>query len=140
MDIPASIIERLGISRGAILHSDIFEDIDHGKFFVIVGVSEDRVAGYFFINSKIHPAIQSKPEQLAMQCHMKRSDYPFLRYDSFLSAVNVVEIACERLASTMKSGHTTIVGQMRDEHMNHLLETCRNSRLFSRKVKEKYFK
>ena len=42
------------IKRGAILHSYMFRNIDHGKFFVVVGVSEDKVAGFFFINSQIN--------------------------------------------------------------------------------------
>ena len=92
MDIPAEILAENGIKRGVILHSNIFDDIGHGKFFVVVGVTKDYIAGYFFINSNIHKYIQSKPEQLDMQYIMKHNDYDFLRYDSFLSAVKVNEI------------------------------------------------
>lgn len=38
MDIPIDILAKSGIQRGTILHSTLFEYIDHGKFFVIVGV------------------------------------------------------------------------------------------------------
>lgn len=40
MDIPSALIE-IQIARGTILHSTMFQNIDHGKFFVIVGVSKD---------------------------------------------------------------------------------------------------
>ena len=50
MDLPLELAENL-IERGVILHSDIFPDIDRGKFFVVIGVDEDFVAGFFFINS-----------------------------------------------------------------------------------------
>lgn len=139
MELPLELLSSLGIKRGVILHSDIFECIDHGKFFVVIGITKDCIAGYFFVNSNIHKSIESKPEQLAMQCVMKSADYKFLRYDSFLSAVKVNEIPCARLAETMRDGRTTIVGEMREEHLSHLLETARNSRLFSKKVKEMYF-
>lgn len=82
MELPANLIES-SITRGTILHSTIFEEIDHGKYFVIIGVSEEQIAGFFFINSNIHPSLESKPEQFSMQYPMKKADYPFLRYDSF---------------------------------------------------------
>ncbi len=66
MELPVQLIQR-GIERGSILLSDSFEDIDHAKFFAIVGVYEDRIAGFFFINSRIHPIVQAKPEQFIMQ-------------------------------------------------------------------------
>lgn len=44
------------IKRGDILLSE-FDGIDHRKFFVVMGVSEDKICGFFFINSNIHPAI-----------------------------------------------------------------------------------
>ncbi len=139
MDIPIDILAKSGIQRGTILHSTLFEYIDHGKFFVIVGVTKNSVAGYFFVNSNINRYIQSKPEQLAMQCFLKHSDYKFLDYDSFLSAVKINEISCEKLAKSIIDGITKIVGVLRDEDMDNLLEKARNSKLFSKKEKEMYF-
>ena len=55
------------IKRGAILHSETFDFVGHGKFFVIMGVSHGEVAGFFFINSGINKWIQGKEEMLAMQ-------------------------------------------------------------------------
>ena len=77
----------------------MFEEIDHGKFFVIVGISGDCVAGFFFINSNIHPSLYRKPEQLALQYPMRQADYPFLRYDSFLCATNIITRKRSDLAS-----------------------------------------
>ena len=139
MDIPVGIIAENGIQRGTILHSTLFEYIDHGKFFVIVGITKDYVAGFFFVNSNIHKYIWSKSEQLAMQCILKHSDYDFLDYDSFLSAVKINEISCGKLAQSIKDGITKIVGMLKDEDMRLLLEKVRDSRLFSKKEKEMYF-
>lgn len=74
MELPQKLTESV-ICRGAILHSTQFDDIDHGKFFVVIGVSQDCVVGFFFINSNIHPALRNRPEQLAMQYPMRRKDY-----------------------------------------------------------------
>ena len=73
MDIPNSLIESK-IDRGVILHSTMFENIDHGKFFVIIGVNADYVAGFFFINSKINIHIEGKQEQLDMQYPLRKKE------------------------------------------------------------------
>ena len=131
MDIPTSLLEQR-IDRGAILHSTMFENIDHGKFFVIIGISPEFVAGFFFINSNINKYIESKPKQFAMQYPMRKADYGFLRYDSFLSATNIEKIPRARLADTIASGITTFVGTMKEQHIKELLEKARTSELFSK--------
>jgi hypothetical protein len=138
MKVPVDIICRYGIKRGTILHSTLFESIDHGKFFVVVGVTEEAIAGYFFVNSNINRYISKKSEMMDMQFIIKRSDYAFLRYDSFLSAVKINEISCTRLAESIADGETEIVGMLKEADMSNLLEHARKSRLFSKKEKEMY--
>ena len=53
MELLATIISDQ-LKRGCILHSAEFAQIDHGKFFAIIGEDGDNVVGAFFINSKIH--------------------------------------------------------------------------------------
>ena len=131
MDIPTALWENY-ITRGVILHSTMFENIDHGKFFVIIGVNDDYVAGFFFINSNVNIHLYNKPEQLAMQYPMKKADYEFLRYDSFLSATRIEKIKRNKLVETMAQKVTTVVGNMKKEHINELLEAARHSPLFSK--------
>ena len=59
MDLPVTLVDSL-VCRGQILHSDIFEDIDHAKFLVVIGVSDESIAGFFHINSKINRFINNK--------------------------------------------------------------------------------
>lgn len=138
MDLPKSLL-RHGIQRGSILLSDSFEDIDHAKFFAVVGVFEDCIAGFFFINSRIHPFVQSKPAHFAMQYLLRKKDYPFLRYDSFLSANELQTRSVNVLAESMGNGQTSIVGQLTDEDLAAVLDACRNSDLFSVNEKRQYF-
>lgn len=139
MDIPANLIE-MQISRGVILHSTIFKDIDHGKFFVIMGVSATHVAGFFFINSNIHPSLRDKPEQFAMQYPMRRTDYTFLRYDSFLCATYILRIKRSILVQSIQNGDTRILGNMRPNHIEELFERVKASKLFSKKDIRDFFK
>lgn len=138
MDLPDQLLQQ-SIDRGSILLSDCFEDIDHSKFFVIIGVYDGMTAGFFFINSRIHPIIMSKQEQLAMQCPLRKKDYDFLRYDSFLGANELMTRPVSTLIESMKNGHTCIVGRLTDEDLSAVLEACRNSDLFSAKQKRHFF-
>ena len=114
MDIPVSLIEG-SIGRGDILLSE-FNGIDHRKFFVVMGVSEEKVCGFFFINSNIHPAIFNKQEQLDLQYPLLHCDYEFLKYDSFLCASSVIERRLNDISEGIKNGTTSIIGKMKEEH------------------------
>ena len=65
MDLPESLLAS-SIRRGTIIHAEIFEQIGHGKFFVVMAVTEDSIVGFFFINSNINPILEDKPEQMNM--------------------------------------------------------------------------
>lgn len=138
MDLPEALLRR-GIQRGSILLSDSFKDIDHAKFFAVIGVYDDCIAGFFFINSRIHPIVESKPAHFAMQYLLRKNDYPFLRYDSFLGANELQTRPISLLTRSMQDGQTSIVGQLTEEDLTTVLEACRNSELFSPKEKRKYF-
>lgn len=138
MELPAQLLQQ-GICRGSILLSDSFEDIDHAKFFAVMGVYEDCIAGFFFINSRIHPILESKPEHFAMQYLLRRKDYPFLHYDSFLGANELQTRPISSLVKSIQTKQTIIVGQMNDADLNAVLDACRNCKLFSPKEKRQFF-
>lgn len=137
MDIPKKLIADT-IKRGTILHSYMFEDIDHGKFFVVIGVSEKFIAGFFFINSGVNIHLEGKQEQLDMQYPLRQSDYDFLRYNSFLSATQIQRISIEKLSASIKEKTTEIIGEMKQEHIDEVLAYARKSPLFSPKEIEMF--
>ena len=138
MELPQSLHERF-VQRGSILHSEIFDDIGHGKFFAVIGVSDHMIAGFFFVNSRIHPAIQKKPEQFAMQYLLRKKDYDFLKYDSFLSATEIIKLPVSRLAETIADGRTVYAGSLTEDDLTAILEACRTSDLFRPSDKRKFF-
>lgn len=91
MELPSELVKIL-VERGQILYSNIFANIDHPKFFVVVGVTEDEVAGFFYINSRINTNVNTKEEQLRLQFPISKDDYEFLSHDSYISATNVVTL------------------------------------------------
>lgn len=137
MDIPVSLIEG-SIDRGDILLSE-FDGIDHQKFFVVMGVSENKVCGFFFINSNIHPAIFNKQEQLNLQYPLLHRDYEFLKYDSFLCASSVIERKLSDISEGIKNGTTTIIGKMKEEHVTDVVEMVRASKVISERHKLLFF-
>ena len=138
MDLPLDLF-KLGVNRGSILLSDSFEDIDHAKFFAVIGISQDKLAGFFFINSRIHPIIMSKSRLLEMQFLLRKEDYKFLSYDSYLGANEVQVRTVDKIATSMQNGQTSIVGELTKDDLEKVLEACRNSDLFSEKEKSQFF-
>ena len=117
----------------------MFNDIDHGKFFVVIGVSKDFIVGFFFINTNIHKSLYNKQEQFSMQYPLKHSDYDFLRYDSFLCATNIITRDRHYIAESIKAGKTQYIGELNQGHLEEVLEMVRNSKLFSKMEKEAFF-
>lgn len=126
------------IGRGDILLSE-FDGIDHRKFFVVMGVSEEKVCGFFFINSNIHPAIFNKQEQLNLQYPLLHRDYAFLKYDFFLCASSVIERSLVDITEGISNQTTMVIGRLRDEHINDVVEMVRASKVISERHKRLYF-
>ena len=137
MELPVSLIGE-SVGRGDILLSE-FDGIDHRKFFVVMGVSEDKVCGFFFINSNIHPAIFNKQEQLNLQYPMMHRDYEFLKYDSFLNASSVTERKLSEISEGIKNGTTMVIGKMKEEHVTDVVEMVRASKVISDRHKRIFF-
>lgn len=138
MNLPPELIVTHYIKRGAILHSTMFDYIDHGKFFVIIGISKDTVAGFFFINSNIHHYIIGKESLLEMQFLLSPSDYTFLTHESFLSATNIIQRPLSVIAESIQKGDTVYIGELSEEHLSEVLRMARGSKLFSKKEKKQF--
>lgn len=137
MDIPVAAISD-SIQRGDILLSE-FDGIDHRKYFVVMGVSEDKICGFFFINSNIHPAIFNKQEQLNLQYPLLHCDYQFLKYDSFLCASSVIERRVSDISESIQNRTTQVIGHMKEEHIADVIEMVRASKVISERHKKLYF-
>lgn len=137
MELPVSLIES-SIGRGDILLSE-FDGIDHQKFFVVMGVSEDKVCGFFFINSNIHPAIFNKQEQLNLQYPLLHRDYAFLKYDSFLCASSVIERKLSDITEGIKNRTTMVIGKLKDEHVTDVVKMVCASKVISERHKRMFF-
>lgn len=137
MEIPENLIESV-IDRGDIILSET-SLASHDKFFVVIGVSEDRICGCFFINSNIHKYIVGKQALLDMQYPIKSCDYNFLSYTSFINCANLIEIERSKFAKKLSDGTAKVIGRLKDDDIDSILWACRDSKLFSKMEKDKYF-
>lgn len=138
MDIGASVAA-ISIKRGTVFHSTIFEQIDHGKFFVIIGENGNELVGFFFINSWVNEFIQRKPEMAKLQVALAQSDYGFLSHNSFLNCSSLITIDKVKLSRSIASGRTTIKGELSAADISRVLELVRGSKLYSRLERDTFF-
>lgn len=75
---------------------------------------------------------------LAMQYPMQKSDYGFLRYDSFLAAQELLKIPISKIESDMEKWQTIFKSLMKEEHVNEVLQMARHSKLFKPKDKKNF--
>jgi len=129
------------IKRGHIFHCYNIENVEHGKFFVVIGEDKDNYVGYFFINSNINPYINRKPELFEMQMPIKRSIYPsFLKYDSYISCHKISKIPKNKFSEQIGSGIMQYKEHLTKDDEERLLDALRNSDLYSNEVKNSFFK
>lgn len=127
------------IKRGDILHSFDIKGIGHGKFFVVLNIVDNKLVGFFFINSIVNRYIEDKPGILELQFIMRPIDYRFLKHDSFINGANIEELPLELLQEQLVNGVAEIVDRMKHEHLESLMQLCRKSPLFKPRQKKRYF-
>ena len=89
-------LDQAGLRELAIVPGAVFlgpwADIDHEKFLIIAGVSEDRIlVCTVMINSEINQYIQKRPRMLSCQVELKSDDYGFLSHDSYANCAQPIK-------------------------------------------------
>ena len=70
---------------------------------------------------------------------MLHRDYEFLKYDSFLCASSVIERRLNDISEGIRNRTTQIVGRMKEEHIQDVVEMVKASRVISERHKKLYF-
>lgn len=125
------------VKRGSILHGH-FDNIEHPKFFVVIGEDSDNLVGFFFVNSRIPISIMRDQEHFDMQMQIKKDSYGFLKYDSFICADKINAISKGKLEKDISKNMTQLKGVLTNEDLEMLLSASRNSKLFSDIEKETF--
>lgn len=78
----------LTLVPGSVFHGPM-DGVDHGKFYIIAGVSGDKLCVCsVVINSNINQFILKRPKLLALQVEISEEDYEFLNHKSYINCAN----------------------------------------------------
>lgn len=115
------------ISPGTIFHGPM-EGVNHDKFHVIAGVSENRILTCsVLINSRINPFIMRRQNLLNLQVIVRPSEYPFLSHDSFINCCSIFKTQMD----VFSSPNYKYVGVLTDEHLKTVQSNIINSGLLT---------
>lgn len=130
------------IKRGVILHR-WFDNTTPPKykFFVVIGEDEQRIVGFFFINTNLNSYIRRNSSFFEMQMSIHKDDYAFLSNNfSYISAHEIKTISKSVLQNEISNGITTVKGNLTKDDTELLIDAVRVSKLFSKIQKERFFK
>jgi hypothetical protein len=129
------------LCRGSIFHGDIFPDIDHGKYFAVVGEDGNNLIGAFFINSEVNTNVIRTQEQHDLQIPLTNTHYPFLSKDhSFLNCADLIRIEKKSLKAHIDARRVTYRATLEDGDIDYILKKLRSSDLYSKAEKDTFFK
>lgn len=139
MEIPQALIDKT-IQRGVILHCSQPDDVDHGKFIVIIGENEKEYVGYFFINSRVNFMFADKTGYMDSQFELKCECYDFLKYTSYLNCADMLQINKKDLLLNIKRKKNQIKGELTQEDLEDILALARESKALSKREKRTFLK
>ena len=117
-----------------------FEGIEHPKFFIVAGLSQDRVfLCSVYINSRIHPSIIQRQHLLELQVPLRKQNNSFLRYDSFANCSTPILMESEPLSEWVADNSCKVIGTVFKDDLNSIVGTLKNSGLLSEEEIELYF-
>ena len=127
------------LSKGNVFLGE-FSGIKHKKFFIIVGLSNDKLLlCSVYINSTIPAFIYNKQELLDLQVPIKGTKYDFLKYDSFVSCNTQLKYEFTDIKNWIDSGKCQYIGNIDNEDLNNITSTLIESGLLTQKEIELYF-
>lgn len=131
-------LETLLVDRGNFFHGT-FEFVEHGKFFVIIGINEDDEIGYFLINTNVNERVIRTHEERALQISISPSEYQFLDHISFINCARMLTMSKATLITLLQSAKVQYKDTLRDAHLADILQRLNASPLYSVREKQEFF-
>ncbi len=136
--LPKPIIQaarNTSIAPGVILHGPM-EGVDHGKFYIIAGMSGDKCCVCsVIINSEINQFILKRPKLLNRQLEILKKDYQFLKYDSFINCAQPLKSS----VTPFKESSFTYKDTLSDQDLSNVIEQIKLSGTLTEDEMDLYF-
>ena len=134
-----SNLQQAFLSKGDVFLGK-FEGIDHKKYFIISGLSQDKIfICTVFINSNIPDFIYKKQELLNLQVPIKGAKYDFLKHDSFVACNAQLKLNFSDFSAWIENKTCNYNGKLDMEDLNNIQMTLINSGLLTQNEIEIYF-
>ncbi|MFK7030682.1 hypothetical protein [Flavobacterium oreochromis] len=128
------------LNKGDVLLKD-FEEAQHKKFFIIAGKSDNKLfICSVFINSSIHPSLNTKPKLLSLQIPINKEDNDFLRYNSFANCAYPIISDIQEIASKYLSNECKVIGTVTKNDLIKIQQALISSDLLSDEEIDMFFK
>jgi len=138
-DSDKSKLFKMSLNPGDVFLKE-FEGIDHKKFFIVAGISQDRIfLCSIYINSRIHPSVMQRQHLLELQIPLKKQNNPFLKYDSFANCSTPIPMESESLSVWISDESCKVIGSIHKPDLKFIIESLKNSGLLSEEEMELYF-
>jgi hypothetical protein len=135
----AANLYQTSLTKGDVFLGE-FDGINHKKFFVIAGLSQDKIyICSVFINSNIPDFIFKKQELLNLQVPIKAVKYDFLQYDSFVSCNTHLKFNFSDIHRWIDNKKCRYIDKLDEEDLTNIKTTLINSGLLTQKEIELYF-
>lgn len=126
-------IKESGLNKRGVTPKD--GQADRVKMFVVVGVDEDYIYGGLLINSNPNKGEQAKNCAFLSEQHLiRRVDYEFLRYDSFIDCTQIKEIKRSELWKCLSDQ----LGSLNSCDKDAIMEILSNTDSLSTKEKKRF--
>ena len=117
-----------------------FEGISHPKFFIITGISQDRVTVCsVFINSKIHPSLFNKPILFNAQIPLKKDSNSFLSHDSYANCSHTFILDLTLLAEDIANDKCKVIGTLNNDDIISVRRAIIDTGLLSHDTERTFF-
>jgi hypothetical protein len=104
-----------------------FIDPPKEKYLILACVDPESLL--FFVNSEVHPFIQSRPDLAKCQVALRASDCGFLDHDSFADCSHVIRLSHdEDILTELLNNTAGIVDQLPRHVMDDILRVVRMAR------------
>lgn len=112
------------------------DGVDHPKFYVIAGISENRILTCsVLINSKINPFILHRQHLLQLQVEITPDDYDFLDHISYINCASPLKGKLEHFDNVEFS----YKAQLNDSHLAQVQANIKSSGLLTPDEIRMYF-
>ena len=119
-----SALKRFDFKPGTILY--LYCDgyyLNKDKYFLLLSSSSSGATAQFVINSKINKFIANRPHLQSSQFRINKSDYKFLKYDSFINCTDVKWwYTKEKIEKQIEKNPNRIKGLLTNNHLRIIIE------------------